>query len=205
MKRSAKGFSFKVPGWLKGSFRKYVEQFPVEAKVDCCFLKNMCKKKDGRGRIQNWGQNNLASQAKAMAVFLHLTGNFSAHSFRRSGATALAESGISVVGLCHAGRWKSLVTAQEYQEDTVAQKSDRASRMDASDEGVLVEYNSAKKQKVVSDSAEQSKAGGVTHNVTGNSYVININGKEGGHFSFLNGKLSALAGLEGSDSVGSSN
>ena len=50
-KCSAKGFSFKVPEWIKGFFRKYLEQFTLSSENDCRFLKNWSKKKDGRGRI----------------------------------------------------------------------------------------------------------------------------------------------------------
>ena len=69
-KRSAEGFSFKVPGLFKPLFQLYMNQFPLEADPSSRFLKNWSKAKDGRGRLQNWGQNNLALQAKQIAVWL---------------------------------------------------------------------------------------------------------------------------------------
>ena len=194
-KRSVKGFSFKVPGWLKPTFALYTSQFPDNASPNDRFLKNWSKKKDGKGRIQNWGQHNLAKNAKAIATWLQKEGNYTAHSFRRSGATALAESGISVVGLCHAGRWKSLVTAQEYQEDTDLQKSDRASRMDGNG-GAIVPYQ---KKLKVGHSDEELKEELVQSSVVhGNTYVINISGEGTGNYSFLNGVSGGLS----SDDVG---
>ena len=107
-----------------------MSQFPEDGTDGTEFLKNWSNSKDGRGRKQNLGLNKLNGFSKVAAKLLGKEGNFTTHSFRRSGATALAESGISVVGLCNSGRWKSLVTAQEYHDDTEAQKRDRVERLD---------------------------------------------------------------------------
>ena len=123
-KRSARGFSFKVPGWLKPSFVKYIGQFPLQREETTRFLKNWTRSKDGRGRKQNDGINKISALLKAIAKWLGKSGSFTAHSFRRSAATSLAEVGISVVGLCHAGRWASLKTAQECQEHSSLEKNE---------------------------------------------------------------------------------
>ena len=63
-KCSAKRFSFKVPGWLKGLFHKYLEQFPLSSEDDCCFLKNWSKKEHGRGVYEIWGRTTLLLRQK---------------------------------------------------------------------------------------------------------------------------------------------
>ena len=108
-KRSAKDFWYKIPVWLKPSFKKYFDQLHSNS-PDSRFLKNWSGGKNGC-RKQNYGINKIGGLAKSIALWLGITGNFTAHSFRRSAATSLAEAGISVVSLCHAGRWSSLKTA----------------------------------------------------------------------------------------------
>ena len=79
------------------------------------------------------GINTTGGFSGKCAVILNKEGCFTAHYFRRSAATVLVESGISVVGICHVGRWKNLVTAQEYQEHNNFEKEDRADRLDMTD------------------------------------------------------------------------
>ena len=68
--------------------------------------------------------------------------SYTTHSFHRSTTTALAEAGISVVTLCHTERWGS---AQEYQEDTGHEKTERPMMLD---KGEYTEINLHKKRKV---------------------------------------------------------
>ena len=96
-----------------------MNQYPEDVADGTEFLKNWSDSKYGRGRKQNLGLNKLNGCSKVAAKLLGKEGSFTTHSFRRSGATALAES----------GRWKSLVTAQEYHNDTEAQKRDRVERL----------------------------------------------------------------------------
>ena len=120
-KRSARGFSFTIPAWLKPTFIKYSSQIAEEQKPESRFLKNFSGGRGGKGRIQNMGTKMVGKLAKNVAVWVHGEEKakklrLTTHSFRRSAATSLAEYGISIVALCHAGRWASVVTAQEYQE-----------------------------------------------------------------------------------------
>ena len=103
-KLSARGFSFQVPELLKPTFRYYLRQFPYKTPGTEQFLKSWSNRKDGKGRVQNIGINTIDGFAGKCAVILNKEGHFTAHSFRRSATTTLAESGISVVGICHAGR-----------------------------------------------------------------------------------------------------
>jgi integrase len=56
--------------------------------------------------------------AREIAVFLMLEEptEFSSHSFRHSGATALADQGLSVIELQRAGGWSSAAVAESYVE-----------------------------------------------------------------------------------------
>ena len=94
------------------------------------------------------GINTIGGFSGKCTVILNKEGRFTTHSFRRSAATALTESRISVVRLCHAGRWKRLVTAQEYQEHSNLEKEDHADRLDMTD-GKKDEGSPAKKRSMV--------------------------------------------------------
>ena len=188
-KRSARGFSFKVPEWLKPTFRKYVAQFPENPHTEgkpTRFLRNWTNSKDGLGRKQNMGCNRISLLAKEIAVYLGKpdVSKFTAHSFRRSGGTALAEAGISVVGLCHAGRWASLKTAQEYQEHTGLEKMERVDMLDG-------QNSPEKRQRIAPNTAVQSTSApdGTPSVVQGNFTYIRIEGGGSGNYSFLNGEL----------------
>ena len=130
------------------------------------------------------GINTIAGFAGKCAVILNKEGRFTVHSFRRSAATALAESGISVVGLCHAGRRKSLVTAQEYHEHSTFEKEDRVDRLDTTD-GTKEEGSPAKKKR----HGHNGDGVGVEerHTIVHGTYnFVNISGEGGGSFSFMN-------------------
>ena len=137
-KRTARGFSFTIPSWLKPMFEKYVDQLDLSKGDTTRFLKNYKKGvKCGKPHIQPTGINKIRNLAHKCACWIHgedyvvkMKKKFTTHSFRRSAATALAETGISVVRLCHSGRWGSIVTAQEYQEYNSLEKRERATMLD---------------------------------------------------------------------------
>ena len=80
------------------------------------------------------GINTISRFAAKCSVLLNKEERSTTHYSRRSAATTLVESGISIVGLCHVGRWKRLVTAQEYQEHSNFKKEDRADRLNMTDD-----------------------------------------------------------------------
>ena len=174
-KRTARGFSFKIPSFLVKTFELYISQMPENADPSSRFLKNWSKSKDGRGRIQNYGPNKLSALPKRIQKFLGKEGNYTPHTFRRSGATALAEAGISIVALCHAGRWSNLKTAQEYQEHSELQKTERVNLLE-NPCGTPEQPN--KKYKV------STAAGNAPHTVGGDYVVVNITGEAKGSYSF---------------------
>ena len=156
------------------------------------FLQNWSPKKNGKGRIQNFGESGISDTVKKCAEWLGKSPkNFSAHSFRRFSATALANSGISVVGLTHAGRWKSTDVAQEYIADTAIARTKVANRLDGSraivaveNENQLVDCHDNSHSEGPKPKKHKQSDGNIVY---GNNYVINISGAGGGDISFLNG------------------
>ena len=65
-------------------------------------------------------------------------GEFTAHSFCRSGPTTLVEAGIDIVGLCEAGMWTSLKIAEEYVENTMVKKKERVNMLDYTSDKLVV-------------------------------------------------------------------
>ena len=77
------------------------------------------------------GKNRLRHILRQIEILLGLEPNtLSAHVFRRTAATILANSGISLLGLKRAGRWKTLQTAEEYLEHSLPALRDRMNRLD---------------------------------------------------------------------------
>ena len=151
------------------------------------FLRTWIKSKDGKGRIQPMVCNKVRMLAKDVVVWLYgdiANKSYTTYSFRRSAATALAEAGISVVALCLAKRWGSLVTAQEYQEHTGYEKRERAMMLDKGESTEIIVHKKHKHN----DSVELLKQSSV---VKGNCAVINNGSCNGGNISFLNELLSS--------------
>ena len=208
-KRNPKGFSFTLPGWLKPTLQKYIDQLPDDMPTTNRFLRNWSNRKDGKGRVQNFGEGGITDTVKACAIWLGKDPkNFTPHSFRRSAATALANSGISVVGLTHAGRWKSTNVAQEYIADTDIARAEVANRLDGcrdmvvfQDDRKSVDCRDAIVRNSDSDGPPQKRQKVDVNErsvVYGNNYVINITGEAGGNYSFLNGGIipNAVNGTE---------
>ena len=99
------------------------------------------------------------------------------------------------IGLCHAGRWKSVTTANEYVENTGVMKADRASRLDGSEVLEGQDLPAQKRSKLGHSSSEAP----IHH---GDTYIINITGETGGgHFHFLNGTNALSGGLSAKPST----
>ena len=172
-KRRVKGFKFTIPSWLRPSFIKCIGQISPSIPRSSRFMLNYNSR--GARRVQNMGATNVGAFATELATRLEKTvvKTFTAKSFRRSGATQLVEVGVSIMGLCEAGNWKSASTAREYVEHSTVAAS---SRMDMLDGGKR--SNSEHNDNVVTPNKRvmMSTASDVPSNVTNaNCTVININ------------------------------
>ena len=76
------------------------------------------------------GPRKHTAVLRKIELFLGLTPNsMTCHCWRRSAATELANSGISLLGLKRAGRWKNLKSAEEYLEHSIPVQRDRMTRL----------------------------------------------------------------------------
>jgi integrase len=80
--------------------------------------------RDGRCSQQVIGINSFGSMPKTVALFLKLKDPeyYTGHTFRRTSATLLADSGADLLTLKRHGGWKSNTVAEGYVEDSVCQK-----------------------------------------------------------------------------------
>ena len=129
-KTRAEGFSFCLPGFLIPAFQEYIRQLGPNPDKKSRFLKNM-RSKDGI-RKENQGKNQ-ERRIRFIERFLgYEEGSLTSHSFRRSGATQLANSGISLINLKKAGRWRSSTVAEGYIERSRARMLDQMKRLTTS-------------------------------------------------------------------------
>jgi integrase len=77
------------------------------------------------------GKNTLASYPSKVAEFLDLPDykSYTGHCLRRSGATMLADSGVSKITLKRAGRWKSDTVCDGYVDESSASKFEIANAL----------------------------------------------------------------------------
>ena len=94
------GFKYTIPSWLFDAFERYTAQIK-DKKPSGRFLKNALKARDGKIlRKTNMGKGRIDVMLRKIEVLLGLEPRvLTAHCFRRSGATALADSGASVINI----------------------------------------------------------------------------------------------------------
>ena len=132
-KSRARGFGFMLPTFLTPYFKLYCSQLDRSKKPgkpfgETQFLKNFNIR--SKKRSQNMGPRKHTAVLRKIELFLGLTPNsMTCHCWRRSAATELANSGISLLGLKRAGRWKNLKSAEEYLEHSIPVQRDRMTRL----------------------------------------------------------------------------
>lgn len=85
----------------------------------------------GKCTRQRVGDHSIGNVPKIVATFLELEDpkRFTGHSFRRSSATALAESGADILTIQRHGRWQSSTVAQRYMSESVTHRVGVAQRI----------------------------------------------------------------------------
>lgn len=111
---------FTVEDPFCGTVLKYMNLRPPNTDSTSFFI-NFQKGKCTRQRI---GINKFGSMPKKIAGYLGLAdcALYTGHSFRRSSATILADSGASMTTLKRHGGWKSAQVAEGYIEDSMVKK-----------------------------------------------------------------------------------
>lgn len=116
---------FTVCGTFTEIVQKYIGLRPKHAVTNRFFL-NYQK---GKCTIQVIGENKFAKMPKEIATFLKLPDAelYTGHSFRRSSATLLADSGAPITAVKRLGGWKSTAVAEGYIEESVQNSAKRSS------------------------------------------------------------------------------
>ena len=128
-KSRAHGLAFIILTHLYSHYEKYVKQLRAKDRAtlaDSQFLKNHIK--NGL-HYQNMGKDKHVWFLRKIEKFFGWPRCLTTHCWRRSAATVLANSGISVIGLKRAGRWKNLETAEHYLEHSAPVLDDRMNRL----------------------------------------------------------------------------
>jgi hypothetical protein len=152
----------------------YIKLFKEEWKCGRFFMyfdKNKQPKKNGQV-----GHNRFAELPSKVAVALGYTDAesklYTGHSFRRTAASLLAESGLSMILLKIAGNWSSDKAAQGYIDTSMGTKRSIAAAFTFDEK----EESSSKRQR--SEERDHSTPSNVTFNITcGSNYVFNLPGK----------------------------
>lgn len=109
---------------IEAEFAKVIEEYeslrPQNANTDRFFLDY----RNGKCTKQVIGKNKFGTMPKLIAEFLGLEDPhlYTGHSFRRTSATLLANSGADLLTLKRHGGWKSSSVAEGYIEESIYQK-----------------------------------------------------------------------------------
>jgi len=112
--------SFTIEGEFYDIFKKYIDLRPANVQSDRFFLNY----KNGKCTKQVIGKNKIGNMPKEIANYLNLPDPqaYTGHSFRRTSATLLADSGGDITTLKRHGGWKSSQIAEGYIEDSINKK-----------------------------------------------------------------------------------
>ena len=114
------GFSFLLPLYCTSFVNKYLEEWENDEKENR-LIKNFARS-HGRRRV-NTGWRTMDKMLRRCEVILGLKSHtLFTHSFRRSGATTLANGGASIIQLKRTGRWSSTALVEGYIENCNPEK-----------------------------------------------------------------------------------
>ena len=127
-----RSFKFIVEGSGVDVINKYKSLHQPEQLTGKFLKRIIVAKKSGVKYIgQNIGKNTHSNFATMIAAYLGFTNSkdFTGHSWRRTGATILAETGVSAVVLQRAGGWSSSSVAEGYVDDSLPARLEISSRL----------------------------------------------------------------------------
>ena len=129
-KTRVKGFSYLIPKVYQKEFKDYLDDW--SAVGGNSLLKNYNVKCSKRKKKTGW--RTMQKMCNRVEQVLGLSVNsLTTHAFRRSGATALANAGASLIQLKRAGRWQSSKVAEGYIENCLPEKRKQVSMMTCRD------------------------------------------------------------------------
>lgn len=121
---------------------------------------------DGKCFGSPLGKNTFCDIAKSIARFLNLNPElYGGHSFRRTGATLLAEFGGTMTELKQSGGWRSTSVAEQYINESIRSRVTIASKLGGN-------CNSNATENSLTSSSETNQ--GVTFHLGNNQGTVNI-------------------------------
>ncbi|XP_043461530.1 uncharacterized protein LOC122498058 [Leptopilina heterotoma] len=122
--------SFTVEGEFREIVSKYESLRPKNANSNKFFL-NFQK---GKCTTQVIGKNKFGKMPSEIAKYLDLENPelYTGHSFRRTSATLLADSGADIIALKRLGGWKTSAVAEGYIEESTTYKRKIGNQIEAS-------------------------------------------------------------------------
>ncbi|XP_073956428.1 uncharacterized protein [Choristoneura fumiferana] len=122
--------SFTIHGPFYEIVKKYESLRSTKGKSDR-FFQNF---QNGKCTSQPIGVNKFGSMPREIAKFLGLpqADAYTGHSFRRTSATLLANSGADILTLKRHGGWRSNNVAESYIEDSIQNKADISAKINTS-------------------------------------------------------------------------
>nr|XP_015835534.1 PREDICTED: uncharacterized protein LOC107397938 [Tribolium castaneum] len=155
-------------------YRKYASLRPTQAESLRLFLTY----RGGKCISLNAGQHTIGGIPKKIASYLKLSEPelYTGHSFRRSAATMVVDSGGDILALKRAGGWKSSAVAEGYVEDSIKQKLERAKKLFLVPEPTSASSSSKHASTVSEETSEKFNVSGNQNcNITINVYSREIN------------------------------
>lgn len=129
------------------------------------------------------GINSFGKMPSEIAAYLQLKNpeQYTGHSYRRSSATMLADSGAGITNVKRLGGWKSTAVAESYIDDSTNQKKDMSNKILAMN-NCPSELNQPSSSRTINASLSHplNEITGSTinlQNINNCSFVININKK----------------------------
>lgn len=109
---------------VEGKFKKYIDTYAALRKPITPHDQFFVNYQKGKCTVQPIGENKLGKIPYVIASFLGLEGpeRYTGHSFRRTSATILADSGADIVDIKRLGDWASNKTAEIYIKHSLKKK-----------------------------------------------------------------------------------
>lgn len=116
---------------IQGPFHDIVKKYEALRSTKAMSNRFFQNYQNGKCTSQPIGINKFGAMPKQIATFLNLDDphEYTGHSFRRSSATLLADSGANLLTLKRHGGWRSNSVAEGYIDDSMRNKEEISSRI----------------------------------------------------------------------------
>jgi len=123
-KRKNEGFTYHIPSLYQGLFSRYESELDPDLPGEAMYLRLFHK---GLGMRKHQVSPKTVSEfvKKACTVLAVDPKGYTAHCFRRSAATNLADAGVSFINLKRHGQWKSDSVAEAYIANSKVLRDER--------------------------------------------------------------------------------